>query len=79
MSHHNQYDNVLFSGVAGVGVCVVSVEGRGSGGCAPGKKFRFPPQSNGVLVRFRAKKDYKTKNPLQDERLKTFLRKSCVW
>ena len=52
----------LIPGVAGVGVCVVSVEGRGSGGCAPTWKFfRFPPQSNGVFVRFRVKKDNKTK------------------
>ena len=38
-----------FSGVAGGGVCVVSEEGRGSGGCAPGKFFSFSSQNNGVL------------------------------
>ena len=37
------------SGVAGGGVCVVSEGGRGSGGCAPGKIFHFPPRNNGVL------------------------------
>ena len=37
------------SGVAGGGVRVVSEEGRGSGGSAPGKIFPFPPQNNGVL------------------------------
>ena len=37
------------SGVAGVGVRVVSEEGRGSGGCAPGKIFHFHPQNNRVL------------------------------
>ena len=60
------------SGVAGGGVCVVSEEGRGSGGCAPGKIFHFPPQNNGVLLDFVCKKDYKTEKPLPDERLKTF-------
>ena len=39
--------------VAAAGLCVVSVEGRGSGGCAPGNFFRFPPQNNGVFERFR--------------------------
>ena len=42
-------DWMAVSGVAGGGVCVVSEEGRGSGGCAPGKNFHFPPQINGVL------------------------------
>ena len=37
------------SGVAGGGVCVLSEEGRGSGGCGPGKIFHFPPRNNGVL------------------------------
>ena len=40
---------IVLSGVAGGGVCMVSEEGRGSGGCAPGKIFHFPPRNNGVL------------------------------
>ena len=41
------------SGVAGRGVCVVSVEGRGSGGCAPEKNFSFSSPKQWVFVRFR--------------------------
>ena len=60
---------LLSSGVAGGGICVVSVEGRGPGAVAPGKIFRLPPQNNGGFVRFRVqKKIYKTEKPLPDER-----------
>ena len=70
MHHFSSRD----SAVAGGGVCVVSEEGRGSGGCGPGKIFHFPPQNNGVLLDFVCKKDYKTEKPLPDERLKKIVR-----
>ena len=41
------------SGVAGGGVCVVSEEGRGSGGCGPGKFFSFSSPKQWGFVRFR--------------------------
>ena len=58
---------------------MVSEEGRGSGGCAPGKNFHFHPQNNGVYKISCARKITKQKKPLPDERLKYFLKKSCVW
>ena len=38
------------SGVAGAGVCVVSVEGRGPGAVPPGNFFRFPPPKQWVFL-----------------------------
>ena len=51
------------SGVAGVGVCVVSEEGRGSGGCAPGKFFFiFLPKTMGFCKISCARKITKQKD-----------------
>ena len=42
--------DILASGVAGGGVCVVSEEGRGSGGYGPRENFFiFLPKTIGVL------------------------------
>ena len=65
------------SGVAGGGVRVVSEEGRGSGGCAPGKNFSFSSPKQWGFIRFRVQErfnDNETKKPLPDERLKNFLK-----
>ena len=62
------------SGVAGGGVCVVSVEGRGSGE----KIFRFPPKIMRFCKISCARKITKQKNCCR-ERLKTFFKKACVW
>ena len=43
----------ICSGVADGGICVVSEEGRGSGGCAPGKIFSFSSPKQWGFVRFR--------------------------
>ena len=68
------------SGVAGVGVCVVSVKGRGSGGCAPGIFFFvLLPKPWGFCKISCARKITTQENPTPDERLKTFFKKSCVW
>ena len=69
-----------FSGVAGVGVCVVSEEGRGPG-ALPREIFSFssPKQCRDFCKISYARKIKTQENPLLDERLKTFLKKSCVW
>ena len=49
------------SGVAGGGACVVSEEGRWSGGCAPGKIFSFSSPKQWGFVRFRVQERLKNR------------------
>ena len=53
---------------------MVSEEGRGSGGCGPGKIFSFSSPKQWGFIRFRVQERLQNKKPLPDERSKNFLK-----